>query len=368
MLLLIDRYLIREVVKVLLAITCILLLILTTNLFVKYLAKVAGGLISANVLFSLLGLQVIRLIPLVVPPAFFIAILFTVGRMYRDNEMTAIACCGIGSWRIFRSLFMFVIPLAVFVGYMSLEVTPWTQRMVYDLKEIQKDSAELAGIVPGRFNEYSKGDLVVYVGSISDSDEKMHNIFVQNRQHGELGLIKADTGYQYVDRESGGHYVVLEDGRRYEGNPGQADFSVQTFQRYGVRVALSKEVATDFPRRARPTRTLLESRFLDDRAEVERRLSYPIAVLVFTLLGIPLSRSLPRQNMYGRLFLAGLVYFTYYNLMGVAGAWLEKGVTPVWLGIWWVHGTMLIVIAALIMRDARWMRRIARRRRKPASA
>ena len=39
----------------------------------------------------------------------------------------------------------------------------------------------------GRFTEFSRGDLVFYVEDLL-LDNRMRNVFVQNRQHGEGGL------------------------------------------------------------------------------------------------------------------------------------------------------------------------------------
>ena len=89
-------------------------------------------------------------------------------------------------------------------------------------------------------------------------------------------------------------------------------------------------------------------------------MAFPLAVVVFTLVSVPLSRSVPRQGMYGRLFIAFLVYFTLFNLLGVSGNWMEDGVTPKWLGRWWVHLLMLSMAAPLALRDSMWMASLKR--------
>jgi len=50
----------------------------------------------------------------------------------------------------------------------------------------------LRGIAAGKFSEYSQGDLVFYVEKISP-DKKMHNVFVQNRQRGNVSIINAEA-------------------------------------------------------------------------------------------------------------------------------------------------------------------------------
>ena len=62
-------------------------------------------------------------------------------------------------------------------------------------------------------------------------------------------------------------------------------------------------------RKSLPLKTLMDSDNIKDRAEFQYRLAFPLAVIVFTLVSVPLSRSSPRQGVYGRLFIAFLVYF-----------------------------------------------------------
>ena len=57
----------------------------------------------------------------------------------------------------------------------------------------------------------------------------MTNIFIQNRQHGKLGLITAASGRHSYDEESGDHYLTLFEGRRYEGGPGHSQFVIAEF-------------------------------------------------------------------------------------------------------------------------------------------
>jgi lipopolysaccharide export system permease protein len=111
------------------------------------------------------------------------------------------------------------------------------------------------------------------------------------------------------------------------------------------------------------TAELLASDDIRARAELQDRLSYPLAVIVFTVLALPLSRSLPRQGMYARLITAFLVYFVFINLMEIAGSWMRAGVTPLWLGRWWVHLVMLGVAGWLLARDSMWLSRRHRERR-----
>ncbi len=46
------------------------------------------------------------------------------------------------------------------------------------------------------------------------------------------------------------------------------------------------------------------------------RLTLPIMCLVLALIAVPLARLRPRQGRYARVWLAVLIFFFYYNIVG----------------------------------------------------
>ncbi|MCU7924459.1 MAG: LPS export ABC transporter permease LptF [Candidatus Thiodiazotropha sp. (ex Dulcina madagascariensis)] len=361
MITLIDRYLLKEVLKALLAILLVLALIMLSNSFIKLLKEVASGDLNADLLFQALGLQMVVYIARLIPPAFFFAVLFVVGRMYRDSEMVALESCGIGGLGLYRSLILVVTPVALLTGWLSLYVQPWASRLSAELLSHQSGQAtELAGVTAGRFNEYSQGDLVLYVESIASEQRRMRNIFVQQRRDGVLSLVSAKRGYQRFDEDSGDRYLVLEEGHRYQGSPGQADYRVSEFERYALRVKESQGGVAKITRKSLSNQALLASVSIRDRAEFQVRLAQILGLLVFALLSLPLSRSMPRQGPFGRLVLAFVLYTLYLSLQGAAENWMVDGSTPEWLGVWWVHFALAVIGLLLLVPDSRIYRRMRR--------
>jgi len=349
----IDRYLLSETLKGLFTILTVLLLILMGHAFITNLARVAAGALTNTVILELLGLEVLRVLGILLPAAYFFAILYTLGRMYRDNEMTAMSSCGLSIFRIYRAFLYSMLPLTAVVAWLTMSVLPWANQYIDEIRHAQKSEADVASMSAGRFNEFSKGDLVFYVEGLL-LDKRMHNIFVQNRQHGEIGLITAEEGYQYEDEKTGDRFIVLERGQRYQGVPGQPDYSISEFGKYAVRVVEEKSTPARLRRKSLSTESLFLSENIRDKSEFQYRLAFPLAVIVFTLVSVPLSRSAPRQGIYGRMFIAFLIYFTFFNLLGVSGTWMKDGVTPEWIGRWWVHILMLGFAAPLVFRDSMW--------------
>ena len=355
----VDRYLLSEALKTLVAIVVTFSLVMVSMLFLRVFESVAVGQLNPGAVLHMVGFQVLRYFPRLIAPAFFFSVLFVLIRMHRDSEMIAFAAGGIGPVRIYRAFLFPTLPLVLLTAWFSLEVTPWAAaEMQRILVEQKQKGAELAGIREGRFNEYSKGDLVAYVEAI-EGGKSMKNLFIQNRQHGSLGLITARDGYHRYDGESGDHYISLLDGRRYEGMPGQAEYSIAHFERYTLRVA--HEDRQSIPRLSSiATSDLVGATHPGAQAELQDRLSYPLSVITLALVAIPLSRSLPRQGMYGRLFMAFLVYFTFLNLHGIAENWLASGVTPRWMGMWWFQVVMVAIAGLLVLPETQAVRRFRR--------
>jgi len=361
---LIDRYLMKEVLKALLAILLVLALIMLSNLFIKLLKEVAAGELDTHLLFQILGLQMIFFMARLIPPAFFFAVLYAVGRMYRDSEMVALASCGVGGLRLYRSLLYVVLPIALVTGWLSLWAQPWSSRVSAELMQAQKGQAsELGGISAGKFNEYSQGDLVFYVESIASEQRRMRNVFVQQRRAGVLSLISAESGFQRIDEVSGDRYLVLDNGYRYQGEAGHPDYQVSEFQRYSLRIQAAEGGVIERHKRSLSNQALLASTSIVDHTEFQVRIAQVLALLVFALLSLPLSRSLPRQGPFGRLVLAFIIYTFYLSLQGAAERWMIEGVTPPWLGLWWVHLTLAAASLLLLLPDTMlfrtWRRRVA---------
>jgi lipopolysaccharide export system permease protein len=356
-----DRYLLRELFKVLTGVLLAVSLILSSLGFVRLLEDAALGDLNPDAVLPLMGYQMLHYLARTVPAALFLSILAVLGRLYRDSEMTALAACGFGTARIYRAFGYALVPVAGLTLWLAVWVQPWAAvRMGEVLTAQRQQAAELAGLQPGRFNEFSAGELVFYVERIDREREQMHNIFVQDRQHGKLGLVVAERGFHTLDPLTGDHLLTLEQGRRFEGLPGTGNFVAAAFQRYTLRIAEGTSPARD-RRSARSSGELLRSDDVRDKAELWERISYPFSLVTLTLVAIPLSRSLPRQGMYGRLFLAFLVYFAFLNLHAVSVSWMKKGVTPDWLGIWWVQAVLLLLAVLALALDSSAARRLARR-------
>jgi lipopolysaccharide export system permease protein len=96
-----------------------------------------------------------------------------------------------------------------------------------------------------------------------------------------------------------------------------------------------------------------------DVAELQWRLTTPLGTVFLALLGIPLSRAVPRQGRYARFAAAVVAYAAYYNVKALAKTWVERGVVGPVPGLWWVDVLLAVVVVLLLWRpwpQGRWHR------------
>ena len=344
-----------ELVKTVLAVLTVLVTIIVSRKFLNILTKAIEGEIAGDTLLTLLALKVLSAFIILLPAAQFLAILMVFGRLYRDQEMAVLASAGVGFGRIYRAVAWFLLPLSVLSIWLALVVFPWSEAEVQTLLKKDEKTADLRGIKPGRFNEFSRGDVVLYAESLSEQDGVMAKIFVQSRSGDKNGVTVAESGH-LLENDSGSHFVVLEQGVRYQGTPGQADYIISEFGEYAVKIDADDDAgAGEFKRESTlPSQQLWKSKTPRELAELQRRLAVPFGVLMLGILAVPISRVAPRSGVYGNVVTAFLIYIVYENLQRLSQGLLISGKAPQWLAYSGVYLCMAGLILFSLIRAVGW--------------
>lgn len=360
-----DRYLLKEVINGWLAVTVVLWLVLVSNRLVGYLGDAAEGNIPGSLIFNLLALKMVWYLALVVPFALALGVVLGLSRLYRDNEMVVMSACGVGPGRIYWPLLGLSLVVAVFLAWLSLYVSPELQGMSSRLKASAQQQADMTVLGAGRFNDLQGGRITFYAERLSADRSQMENLFIMVRSDSTEvrppQLLTAVSARRTLDPDTGDDFLILEDGYRYEGTPGEANYRIMQFSQYGVRVDLPDAAAPGEMREAVPTRRLLASDNSWDVAELQWRLSMPLSVIVLVLLAVPLTRGGPRQGRYGRVVMAVLLFVIYYNLLVTAKVWVGKGAVPPEIGLWWVP-VLPVILTLLLYNGGRIACRLGLRR------
>lgn len=368
----INRSLARELTSTTLAVALVFVALFMVVSLVKILAKAAAGSFPAKLVFTLLSLQTVEVLSLMLPLAFYLGLLLTLGRWYRDSEMTVLAACGVGLTQLLRPVLLMAVAFAAVVALLAFYLSPIASTLITQAKHDDSARYEAAAVTSGIFNEISgdargDGGGVYYVENIRP-DGEMRQVFVATRHLGRQGVLVAKTGREFTDPATGDRFLVLNNGVRYDGEPGQGDYRILDFERYTIRVELPVPVLRHVPYYAMPTLELIADRSPGARAEWHWRLSKPVIIVVLTLFALVFAHTHPRQGRYLSLFVAIIAYFLYSNMLGVADAMLKRGRLPDALGLWWVHGLFVLIGAFLLWRRATnrplwpapsWRRRVA---------
>lgn len=309
----------------------------------KLFAQAASGALQVDTILILLGLKSIGNLVFILPVSFYLAILLALSRLHKDNEMAALAACGIGQGRVMRSVLVLALFFAGIAALFTLYLAPWAEQQTERIAAQVQASSDIKGITAGRFKQLVSGIGATYVQELNEDKSKMKNIFIQKQLKDRQITITAGSGYQYVDKETGDEFLALQNGYRYEGQAGQNDYTIVEYENHGVRVYEREVKNISYRIKAVLTAELWRSKGTQNMIELQWRISTVILCIILAVLAVPLSRTSPRQGQYAKLTLAILIYISYTNLLNVSRVWLDKGELPLYLGLWWVHGAMLIV-------------------------
>ncbi|APV51703.1 LPS export ABC transporter permease LptF [Betaproteobacteria bacterium GR16-43] len=345
-----QRSLIREFSLIAIAVVGVLLAIILTSLLVKLLGQAAGGEVLPDAVIGLIAFKLLTQMPVLLGVSVFAAILLGLTRSYRDSEMTVWFTSGLSIAAWVTPVIQFSLPVALVCAFLSFWVSPWSEEQAVEYTRLLRSRDEVSSVTPGVFRESRSSDRVFFVDKISEGDAEVNNVFVQSTQNDRLGVMVAKKGF-IETAENGDRFIILLDGRRYEGTPGTLDYRTVDFNRYAIRIE-PKEAKREEPQnKAKGTLDLWQERTPPTVAELHWRLAQPLAVLIMGLFAIPLAFVNPRQGRSWNILLAVLVYALYSNLLNIFQAWTAQGKLPGWLGLWPVHLAMLAIVLALFSRQ-----------------
>ena len=349
----IFRYLFRELLVTLAAVTAVLLLIIMSGRFVAYLALAAKGQLDPGVLFVIMGLRLPGFLQLILPLGLFLGILLAYGRMYLDSEMSVLAAAGMSRNRLLVYTLAPATLVALLVAWLCLVVSPQGVSRVEQIINSQNAMTEFDTLVPGRFQAMKSGSRVTYTERLSEATRELGGVFISelllnagNKERG-ITVLVAEKGHQET-RPDGSRYLILENGYRYDGNPGQADYRAIQYDRYGALLPTPEVISELTERDGQPTVDLIGSDNSRQKAELQWRLSLPLLVFVVTVLAVALSRVNPRQGRFLKLLPAVLLYMIYLGLLIAMRGQIDKGRVPPAIGMWWVH-LVFLGIGLLLM-------------------
>ena len=341
------RALQREFTQTAAAVFVALFAILISTVLIRLLGQAAGGRVPADAVLALIGFGALAQLPTVLTLTLFVAILTALSRSYRDSEMVVWFAAGVPLTAWIGPVLRFALPLMIVVGACSLFLTPWGLQQSSEYRDRMDSRDDTQRVAPGVFRESSAARRVFFVEIGAGADGRVRNVFVnEETRDGQLVVIASAEGYLHND-EDGRRFVVLEKGRRYDGQPGTPQYRVMEFERYEVQIEQKPAVTQPSRTRALPTVVLLAQGDARSMGELLGRFGAPLSALLLALLAIPLSFVNPRAGRANSLLIALLTYLVYSNAISLFQAWVTQSRVGFALGLVLPHLIVLALLAAL---------------------
>ena len=321
--------------------------------FIKYLSQAALGNISPDILFLVMAYRLPGFLELILPLGLFMGVLLAYGRMYLESEMTVLHACGYSQNRLMGVTWVIALFVALIVAALSLYVSPKGMAKVEGLFAEQASKTAFDLLTPGRFQNLNIGNRVTYAGGLSDDKQVMYDVFIaeSTSDSERVNVLYAEQGIQRIDEISGNRFLVLQNGRQYQGVPGQGDYRELSFDTYGVLISEPSTEIRKVKEEAIPTVQLLGSADLASLSVLYWRVSLIILVPVVALIAVSVCRVNPRQGRYMHLLPAMLIYILYLGLLILAKKKSAEGDVEPMLAFVAVHLSFFAIAILLFFRE-----------------
>lgn len=357
----------RELARSFGATLVVILTIVLTMMLIRTIGQAASGAVSPQDVVLLLGYVSLGHLPTMMSLSLFIAIVVTLGRMYRDSEMTIWFASGVGLRRFVRPVLRTSWPALLVVGVLVVFVWPWGNRNSLELRDRYQQRGDLSRVTPGVFQSSSDGRRVFFVERESADGINARNVFILTRgDHGE-SVTSAKSGR--LEREGDDRVLVLERGQRNDIDSKSGEKTLSSFETYRV-LADERRVrdAESRPPKAMATIELLRQPTPRNQGELVWRFGLLFGCANLLLLGIGLAATNPRRASNWNLLFALLTFVVYFNLINVSVSWVGNGRTTLPRALVALHGSALLLALAIIWLRDNGNRFCLRRRLKGVAA
>ncbi|AXE62293.1 LPS export ABC transporter permease LptF [Candidatus Thioglobus sp. NP1] len=355
---LISKYLIRNLIIFFFGITFIIALIVFGNQYVLTVQESVQHGIPIQELMPLVGLNMLRDIPIILTLSLFLSIIISISQLYKNSEAVVMNSIGIGDKNFISLIQPIIVFSFVIVLILSIFAVPWAKQQ----KSIEEDktinASEFSFISEGKFESFKNGDIVFYASESENinaaNEQNMEEIFIYAIDNENTIIVLASKATKYVDNISKSIYLRLKDGVRYQGLPGSDNINILEFELYDLEIVsgeVQKSISDFSEIEEKSTLELIKEGGPLANAEVQWRFSQPISVLILSILGVYLGRSSPRTGK-GINILIGLVFFMLYNNgLLIAKTSIENNELNPFIGLWSIH--ILLAIFLIIFSQFR---------------
>ncbi len=360
------RYILFDaLLHTLLGMFAISLLLVVQNML-RFLEDLIAAGVSVGALVQLSALVLPTYVAYAIPTALLFGLLISFGRMSADGEVVAMRACGVSVPSLLPPAIALGAVAALVSGYMLFDVQP---RARHAMRALVRQLAGAVDVIePGRFMTF--GDRLLYVNALGNSSCPLEGILIGDAGTDERSFYAAARcGALEKDPEGRALAFVLQDGSIHLRDPDPTRYRRIHFET--MRTSIDISAYTDPLPTARDLRLseLLAARSLprDDPQrehlegkrgnaldmQLHRRLAFPLASILLAIVAVPLGiRPVRSGRSMGALTAVGVMAL-YWVLITLGEMAAERGVGPVWLGLWAPNVIVLALGIWLVRRISR---------------
>lgn len=329
----------------LLVFTFILLMARIMSLTDLVVNKGVGAAVIARIFVLILP----KMLSLSVPMAALLAPLTTFLRLSVDSELTVLKSSGVSLHQLLAPVAAFGLMAAALTGLFTLWLAPASNlRFRAEILALAKARADLA-IKEQVFVRDFPG-LTIYVGQLPANSESMTNVVINDRRSPEENtIIVARKGVLDIDPAEDLLLFRLTEGVIDRFYLGRSSVDSIFFDTYELKVSPGSEFESDasplsLGRQDTPTAWLLPEADRRDQAgdpmghvfrlEFHRRLSFPIAALLMSLIGVPLGASFRAKGRNFGLMIGLIIFVSYYAIFSLGWTFGEAKTIPPLPAVW----------------------------------
>lgn len=324
----------------------VILTIVLTSTLIRTLGQAAGGNVSPQDVVLLMGYATISYVATMLILSLFIAVVLTLGRSYRESEMTIWFASGVPLSRFVGPVLRMAWPVLLGVVVLVLVVWPWGNQNSAELRDRYQKRGDLSRVAPGQFQTSRDGSRVFFIERDGDNATG-RNVFILGNQHERESVTTSARGQLQIEGDD--RFLVLDHGQRNETQLRTGEKSLARFEQYKVLTDTQALANGDqLPPRAIGTLELLRSPTAKNLGELTWRLGMVFGGFNMALLGIGLSASNPRRAGNWNLLFALLTFIVYFNLINLSQSWVANGRADMPRALVVLHGSALFLALAII--------------------
>jgi lipopolysaccharide export system permease protein len=331
----------------------VLLTIVLTMMLIRTLGLAANGVVSPQDVVLLLGFIAIGNLPTILALSLFVAIVVSLGRMYRDSEMAIWFASGVGLARFVRPVLHTSWPVLVVIAGLVLVAWPWSNRQQNDLRQRYEQRSDALRATPGQFQASADGRRVFFVekegaaGPAGAPGTGGRNVFIVSETQDRESVASSQSGR--LASVAGERFLMLDVGHMQQVDHKSGDFTHVVFEHYKVRAGESSGGANGAPSpKMLDTQDLVETPTAPNLGELVWRLGLVFGATNLLLIGLGLAATNPRRASNWSLLFALLAFIIYYNMLNLTQAWVSSGRMHTGLALLGLHGAALVFAVALI--------------------